>query len=186
MILCMGMWFAHTGSLMAHHLSSCLFLIAVHYTSSANILKLIIQPVFIEEDRRGAPAFWSSSWPSTGPSPKLYIFPVLGAADMDAVLKKRPHKSRVVEDNHLPAGHPWRMAGQPFNMLGCMSSSPIDLYTFSCMSWSQSCSALTAGGRGGGDFSPSVPIKSFMGFLLEWFVQEVVCFFQKSYLLLTD
>ena len=68
------------------------------------------QPVFVEEVLQPSDHLCG---PPLDPLQQLHIFPVLGAPDLDAVLKMGPHKSRAERDSHLPvpAGHPffgWR------------------------------------------------------------------------------
>ena len=71
---------------------------------------------------RGAPALGSYMLPSSGLSPKLHIFPVLGALDLDTVLQIGPHEGRIEGHNHIPcpAGQPSSDGTQnTIGFLGC-------------------------------------------------------------------
>ena len=50
----------------------------------------------------GAPALWSSLWPTSGPLQQLHILLVLRAPELDAVFQVGSPESRVEEQNHLP------------------------------------------------------------------------------------
>jgi len=66
-------------------------------------------------------------WPSSAPTPKLYIFPELGAPGLDVVLQVGPHKCRLEENNHLPCspGHPSADAAQDTVSLLDSKSTPL-------------------------------------------------------------
>ena len=84
--------------------------------------------------RRGAPALWSSLWPSFGPSPTaLDIFLGLWVPGLYMVLQVGPHECREEGNNHLPlfGGHcSYDAARHTVGLLGCKSTLLAHIHLF--------------------------------------------------------
>ena len=79
--------------------------------------------------------------------PRVLLAPVLISGSDVTLQSPRASPVSQVFSNMMEIGSAPTSASS-FRPLGCMPSSPIDLYAFSCIRQSWTCSALTVGGGG--------------------------------------